>query len=306
MLTQTIDHYHSQTKETIVSACRLFGVNRQVYYRRKKMVQTNQERACKVISLVQAVRALMPRIGTRKLYYLLQEELSELGVGRDRLFDILRANHLLIKSKRSYRTTTNSYHRFHKHKDLVTGIVPQKPEQIWVSDITYIGNRYNHRYLALVTDAYSKKIVGYDLSSSLSADGAIRALKMGIKQRSYVNNTLIHHSDRGLQYCCDDYQDLLSKKKIKCSMTESYDPYSNAVAERVNGILKLEFQLENYNVKLPVMKQLVENSIQIYNTMRPHYSCYMKAPEQMHNQSEIKIRTYKKTEPFKVNLERFC
>ena len=306
MLTRTIDYYHSKTKETIVSACRLFGVNRQVYYRCKKTVQAKQERAYKVISLVQAVRALMPRIGARKLYYLLEEELNELSVGRDRLFDILRANHLLIKPKRSYRTTTNSYHRFHKHKDLITGIVPQKPEQIWVSDITYIGNRDNHQYLALVTDAYSKKIVGYDLSSSLSAEGALRALKMGIKQRSYTNNTLIHHSDRGFQYCCDDYQDLLTSKKIKCSMTESYDPYANAVAERVNGILKLEFQFENYNVKLPVMKQLVENSIQIYNTMRPHYSCYMKTPEQMHLQSEINIRTYKKTNPFKASLERIC
>jgi len=247
MLTRTIDHYHRETKETIVSACRLFGVNRQVYYRHKKTVQAKQERAYKAISLVQAVRAQTPRIGTRKLYYLLEEELNELGVGRD---------------------------RFHKHKNLITGIVPHKPEQIWVSDITYIGNRGNHRYLALVIDAYSKKIVGYDLSSNLSAEGAIRALMMGIKQRSYTNNTLIHHSDRGLQYCCDDYQDILTRKKIKCSMTESYDPYANAVAERINGILKLEFQLENYNVKLPVMKQLVENSIQIYNTMRPHYSCY--------------------------------
>jgi putative transposase len=305
MLTRTIDHYHSETKETIVSTCRLFGVNRQVYYRCKKTVQAKQERAYKVISLVQAVRALMPRIGTRKLYYLLEEELNELGVGRDRLFDILRANHLLIKPKRSYRKTTNSYHRFHKHKDLITDIVPNKPEQIWVSDITYIGNRDNHRYLALVTDAYSKKIVGYDLSSSLSAEGVLRALKMGIKQRSYTNNTLIHHSDRGLQYCCDDYQELLTKKKMKCSMTESYDPYANAVAERVNGILKLEFQFENYNVKLPVMKQLVGNSIQIYNTMRPHWSCYMKTPEQMHMQSEINIRTYKKTKPIKASLDRF-
>jgi len=306
MLTRTIDHYHRETKETIVSACRLFGVNRQVYYRRKKTVQAKQERAYKVISLVQAVRAQIPLIGTRKLYYLLEEELNVLGVGRDRLFDILRANHLLIKQKRSYRKTTDSYHRFHKHKNLITGIVPHKPEQIWVSDITYIGNRDNHRYLALVTDAYSKKIVGYDLSSSLSAEGAIRALMMGIKQRSYTNNTLIHHSDRGLQYCCDDYQDILTKKKIRCSMTESYDPYANAVAERVNGILKLEFQFENYNVKLPAMKQLVENSIQIYNTMRPHYSCYMKTPEQMHLQNKINIRTYKKTNPFKARLERIC
>ena len=303
MLTRTIDHYHSKTKETIVSACRLFGVNRQVYYRRKKMVQTKQERAFRVLSLVQAVRALLPRIGTRKLYYLLEAQLNEMGVGRDKLFAILKANHMLIKPKRSYRITTDSHHRFRKHKNLVESLTPVRPEQIWASDITYISNRGNHRYLALVTDTYSKKIVGYDLSASLGADGAIRALKMGLKQRSYKEQKLIHHSDRGFQYCCDGYQEILTKKKVTCSMTESYDPYANAVAERVNGILKQEFQLEDHNVGLPVMKDLVSNSVEIYNQKRPHYSCHMKTPEQMHKQAQIKIRSYKKTNRTRANLD---
>jgi transposase InsO family protein len=166
-----------------------------------------------------------------------------------------------------------------------------------------MGNRGNHRYLALVTDTYSKKIVGYDLSTSLGSDGAIRALKMGLKQRSYKEQTLIHHSDRGFQYCCDDYQEILTKKKVKCSMTESYDPYANAVAERVNGILKQEFQLEDHNVELPVMKDLVRNSVEIYNQKRPHYSCHMKTPEQMHKQAQIKIRSYKKTNRTRANLD---
>jgi transposase InsO family protein len=253
--------------------------------------------------MVMEVRQQMPRIGTRKLYYLLQDQLMDLGVGRDRLFAILKANHMLIRPKRSFRRTTDSYHRFRKHKNLIESTTPARPEQIWASDITYLGNRGNHRYLALITDTYSKKIVGYDLSESLGTAGAIRALKMGLRQRSYKEKKLIHHSDRGFQYCCDDYQKVLARKKVKCSMTESYDPYANAVAERVNGILKQEFLLEDYNVKLPVLKELVRNSIEIYNKKRPHYSCDMKTPEQMHKQAQIKIRSYKKTNRTRANLD---
>lgn len=297
MLTRTIDYYKAEKGETIVSACELFGVSRQVYYRSKQSLPRRQAIAAKVVELVLSIRQQMPRIGTRKLYYLLQGQLNDIGVGRDKLFAILKANHMLIRPKKNYRKTTDSYHRFNKHKNLIGGFIPQKPEQVWVSDITYIGSRGNHRYLALVTDAYSKKIVGYDLSSSLSAAGAIKALRMGLKQRRYKTNGLIHHSDRGLQYCCDDYQEILIKKKIKCSMTESYDPYANAVAERVNGILKQEFNLEEFDAKLPAIRLLVKDSVKIYNTKRPHLSCQMKTPEQMHKQSSIKIKTYKKINP---------
>jgi len=303
MLTRTIDFYREETKETLVSTCGLFGVNRQVYYRRKRAIQKRQDTASKVVEMVMEVRQQMPRIGTRKLYYLLQDQLMDLGVGRDRLFAILKANHMLIRPKRSFRRTTDSYHRFRKHKNLIESTTPARPEQIWASDITYLGNRGNHRYLALITDTYSKKIVGYDLSESLGTAGAIRALKMGLRQRSYKEKKLIHHSDRGFQYCCDDYQKVLARKKVKCSMTESYDPYANAVAERVNGILKQEFLLEDYNVKLPVMKELVRNSIEIYNKKRPHYSCDMKTPEQMHKQAQINIRSYKTTNRTRANLD---
>jgi len=284
----------------------LFGVSRQVYYRSKESVKRGQAIARQVVYMVQEVRYEMPRLGTRKLYYLLKPRLKEISIGRDRLFSILKANHLLITPARSYRKTTDSHHRFHKHKNLVTGIVPAKPEQVWVADITYIGTRGNQQYLSLVTDAYSKKIVGYDVSGSLSADGAIRALTQGLKNRSYKDNTLIHHSDRGLQYCCDDYQGILTKMKVKCSMTESYDPYANAVAERVNGILKQEFLLEDYRVKLPVMKELVKNSIEIYNAKRPHWSCNMLTPNQMHKQDVVKIKCYKKTGRFKASFETSC
>ena len=306
MLTRTVDQSRQEERETIVSACDLFGVSRQVYYRSIQTVKRKQATAMQVVGMVHEIRRDMPRLGTRKLYYLLRDRLNEIGVGRDRLFSILKANHLLLKPVRSYRKTTDSHHRFRKHKNLIAELVPSKPEQVWVADITYIGNRENQQYLALVTDAYSKKIVGYDVSNSLSAQGAISALKKGLKSRTYKTNTLIHHSDRGLQYCCDDYQKVLARRNVKCSMTESYDPYANAVAERINGILKQEFILENYQVKLPVMKELVKNSIRIYNNKRPHWSCGMLTPEQMHKQNVVKIKSYKKTDRFKTSFESVC
>lgn len=235
----------------------------------------------------------MPRIGTRKLYYLLQNQLQEFGIGRDKLFRILKANHLLIKPKRSYHITTNSHHRFRKHKNSVDGLAINNPEQVWVADITYVGNRKNPMYLALVTDAYSKKIKGYNVSNSLETKGSLNALKMAIKNREYPNQKLIHHSDRGLQYCSNQYQKLINNKKIICSMTESYDPYQNAVAERINGILKQEFLLNTKNIDLKTMKTLVKKSINIYNKDRPHWSNYMLTPDKMHQQNKVKMRTYK-------------
>ncbi len=181
-----------------------------------------------------------------------------------------------------------------------------KPEQVWVSDITYIGSRTNHSYLALITDAYSKKIVGYNFSSSLSADSSIKALNMAIKNRKYKNRSLIHHSDKGIQYCCNEYQKILNNYKISCSMTESYDPYQNAIAERVNGILKDEFSLEKYKVDYNTMSDLITNSIYIYNTMRPHFSCNMLTPEQMHKQNNMRIKTYKKTDSCKTMHATIC
>jgi len=243
----------------------------------------------------------MPRIGTRKLYHILEEPLRDLHVGRDKLFQILKANHMLIVPRRCYHKTTNSNHRFHKHKNLVENIDIIRPEQVWVSDITYINGRQNI-YLAMVTDAYSKKIMGYDISDSLAADGTIRALKMADKKRMYRQELLIHHSDRGLQYCSDSYQKLLENKKIVPSMTEAYDPYANAVAERVNGIIKQEFLLEDYKVDLKTMQLLISEAVMTYNKKRPHLSCYMNTPEQMHLQRKIKIKSYKKSGSCKVNL----
>jgi transposase InsO family protein len=252
-----------------------------------------QDKASEVVSLVMGVRRLMPRIGTRKLYHLLEEPLTTLGVGRDKLFDVLRANQMLIAPKRQYRQTTNSKHMFYKHKNLVLNRIPTRPEEIWVSDITYVGSRGKHTYLALVTDAYSKKIVGYDLSDSLSADGAVRALQMACRGRMYKQLPLIHHSDRGIQYCCDQYQKQLSKHGLQVSMTESYDPYANAVAERVNATIKHEFLLEDLSCDLSTQQKVVAQSVAIYNELRPHLSCGMLTPNEMHSQNEKEIVTYR-------------
>jgi transposase InsO family protein len=272
----------------------LFGYSRQVYYRAIKAERVKRQRAQKVVALVIEKRIAMPRIGTRKLYHLLQPELKALGIGRDKMFHILKANHMLIQPKKSYHITTNSHHRFRKHKNLISHLPIIRPEQLWVADITYVGTRENPMYLALVTDAYSKKIMGYNVSNSLSTDGALSTLKQAIKNRKYPDKPLIHHSDRGFQYCSTLYQKQLEKAGITCSMTESYDPYANAVAERINGILKQEFIEVVKADKLEIMKLLVQDSITIYNQRRPHLSCQMHTPEQMHRQCSIKIKTYKK------------
>ena len=281
----------------------MFGASRQVYYRRLNTEECMQNKAQEVIRLVQTVRSQLPRLGTRKLYHLLYEPLRTLNVGRDTLFAIMKANHLDIKPKRQYHVTTNSHHRFRKHKNLVEGLEINKPEQVWVSDITYVGSRSNPQYLSLVTDAYSKKIMGYDLSESLAVEGSLRALKKALRGRKYRNRPLIHHSDRGLQYCSNEYQDVLKTNHITPSMTESYDPYANAVAERVNGILKDEFMIEKFALDMSLKKQYIEDCIEKYNRLRPHYSCHLLTPEQMHNQDMIKTKTYKTSTSLKASLK---
>lgn len=280
----------------------MIGINRQVYYRLNWRKAKGQETAKKVIDIVNKGRMKMPRLGSRKLYLKHYQSFTTIGVGRDKLFKILKANHLLIKPLKSYRVTTDSHHRFRKHKNLVSSTIINRPEQVWVSDITYIGNRGNHRYLALVTDAYSKKIVGYDISNSLNASGTIRAINMAVRSRRYKNEQLIHHSDRGIQYCCNEYQKLLMQNKIICSMTETYDPYENAVAERINRVLKEEFLLEKYDVDLETMKKIIQETVNVYNNDRPHISCQMKTPTEMHKQRIIKMKTYRKENSYQENL----
>jgi putative transposase len=274
-------------------ACILFGIDRQVYYRKIKRRIIKQDIAQLVVNMVLEIRKLMPRIGSKKLYYMLHQDLKILKIGRDKFIDILRANHLLIVPKRSYHITTNSYHRFRKYKNELLDLQINRPEQVWVSDITYIGQRESPCYLSLITDAYSKKIVGYNVSDNLNTQSSLVALKLAIKQRKNKTMPLIHHSDRGLQYCANEYQKILSKNDIQPSMTQNSDPYENAVAERVNGILKQEFFIDKYNKELSIMKQIIKETVFVYNEKRPHFSNHMLTPNQMHKQSELKMKTYK-------------
>ncbi|MDO5981353.1 IS3 family transposase [Flavivirga spongiicola] len=277
-----MEYYKEAHKETLVSTCKLLGVDRQVYYRAIKSKAQRQAIVQKVIALVRGIRNVMPKLGARKLYHLLKKELSALKVGRDKLFKILRANHMLITPKKSYHITTDSHHRFRKHKNLISTMEIEKPESVWVSDITYVGTRSNPSYLALITDAYSKKVVGYNISDSLSMEGSLQALNMALGNRMYKNQPLIHHSDRGLQYCSNEYQQLLMSNNISSSMTEKYDPYENAIAERVNGILKQEFDIARSIKDLDIKKKLIKDAIDIYNDQRPHLSNHMLTPEKMH------------------------
>jgi len=244
------------------------------------------------------IRSKMPRLGTRKLYYLLKEELIALNIklGRDVLFNFLRAEQLLIKPKRSYTRTTNSKHWMKKYPNLILNMEITRPEQVWVSDITYIKTTSGNSYLSLVTDAYSKKIMGYELLDNLSAAGPLAALGMALKNRKY-NGELIHHSDRGLQYCSAEYVQRLKDNHINISMTRNGDPYENAIAERINGILKYEFLwIDGFKDHLQAM-QIIKQSIGIYNLERPHLSCEMMTPELTHNQQKIKRKLWNKKSP---------
>ena len=280
----------------------MFGIDRQVYYRKTRKIVSKQNKAEEVVLMINDIRKTMPRIGTRKLYHLLLDKLKLMKIGRDKFFDILRANHLLIQPKRSYHVTTNSHHRFRKHQNRILNLEINRPEQVWVSDITYIGKRDNPCYLSLVTDAYSKKIMGYYVADNLNSESTLVALKMALKQRKHKTFPLIHHSDRGLQYCSNEYQKELNKNKILCSMTQNSDPYENAVAERINGVLKQEFMIDKYNRKAEIMKQVIKEAVDTYNEFRPHYSNYMLTPNQMHTQNFIKMRTYKTKNSSKPEL----
>lgn len=237
----------------------------------------------------------MPRLGTRKLYYLLKDELiaRNIKIGRDVLFSFLRAEQLLIKPKRSYTKTTDSKHWMKKYPNLILDMEITRPEQVWVSDITYIKTTSGNSYLSLVTDAYSKKIMGYELLENLSAAGPVKALNMALKNRTY-KHALIHHSDRGLQYCSAEYVQRLKDNHINISMTQNGDPYENAIAERVNGILKYEFLwIDGFKDHLQAI-QVIKQSIGIYNQDRPHLSCQMMTPEATHDQQKIKRKLWNK------------
>ncbi len=247
-----------------------------------------------VIQMVKPIRKEMPRLGTIKLYKLIKPELEKMDIkiGRDKLFELLREEKMLVRKKKNYTKTTNSFHRFRKYKNLIKNKEVKRPEQVWVSDITYIRTEDKFEYLSLITDYYSKRIVGYHLADSLKTEGPLIALEMAIKSRKYPNRKLIHHSDRGFQYCSPIYTKLLKDNHIKISMTENGDPYENAIAERVNGILKDEFDIaEGFVNHIQAVKE-IKRSIETYNTKRPHLSCEMMTPDQAHIEGKFILKKW--------------
>jgi putative transposase len=273
--------------------CDLFGYTKQAYYKQFTHQSTRIKQQHRMKEAVLAIRHQMPRLGTRKLHFLLKT--GNAMIGRDRLFELLRAEGMLITKRKNYTVTTNSKHWMRKYPNHVKELVLDRPEQLWVADITYIDTIDGNAYLHLITDAYSKQIMGYELCNNMEAVSTLKALTMALTNRQYKDQPLIHHSDRGLQYCSKVYIDTLTKNNITISMTESGSPYDNAVAERINGILKDEFGLGEKLNGLEETKVQAEQSINIYNLLRPHLSCQMLTPKQMHQQQNIKIKSYKKT-----------
>ncbi|MCW4017700.1 MAG: IS3 family transposase [Candidatus Bathyarchaeota archaeon] len=269
---------------SISKVCACFDLKRDAYYKYQQRWERYKYFESKVIQLVREERKELPRVGVRKLYEALQPsfEAAHIKVGRDSLFDILRANNMLVKRKRAYAKTTNSYHHFHKYNNLIKDMEVTKPNQVWVSDITYIRTVKGFCYLALITDMYSRKIIGYDLSDSLELAGCLRALRKALWHTKPAAG-LIHHSDRGVQYCSHMYVNELKRKGIKISMTEEKHCYENAIAERVNGILKDEFYLDQCFFSTAHAKRATKSAIKVYNNKRLHLSLRYKTPNTVFN-----------------------
>lgn len=264
--------------------CRLFGKSRQAYYQLEKRRDQSQAGDEIVLTYVRAIRARQPRMGTRKLYWLLKAVIKEndIKMGRDKFFRLLRDHGLLVKPRRRRIQTTDSKHGYRKYPNIIKEYEPCGPEQIWSSDITYVSTEEGFVYVSLVTDQYSRKIMGYSVHATLEAEGPLQALSMALKNRSHSGTRLIHHSDRGIQYCSEEYIRLLERNGIQISMSAPGNPYENAVAERVNGIVKTEFYLDGYFRNIDQVRKAVKETVALYNNHRPHASCDYLTPEQAH------------------------
>lgn len=267
--------------------CSWFGVTRQAYYQSKHRELYELIGQEILIAQITTIREDHKRLGGRKLFFMLEDFMKDhqIKMGRDALFDLLRDHNLLIKQRKRYHVTTNSNHWMKKYPNLIKDIEPLGPNHIWVSDITYWKTKAGHYYISFITDAYSRKIVGYHVADTMEALESVAALKMAIKILKPGVTGLIHHSDRGSQYCSSAYVKTLKKAGIKISMTEKGDPLENAIAERVNGIIKGEY-LFDYEIKsLPKAKQVLKSVVRLYNEDRPHSSISNATPSQVHNNS---------------------
>ncbi|WP_339614452.1 IS3 family transposase [uncultured Winogradskyella sp.] len=272
------------TSLTTITHC--FGLKRDAFYKHKNRADKRLKLEQQIIKIVKQRRKSLPREGVRKLVRSLNEEFDKanLKVGRDTLFKVLREHKMLTLRRKTSARTTNSYHRFYKYNNSIKDLEITRPNQVWASDITYIRTVKGFCYLALITDMYSRKIVGYDLSDSLELNGCVRALNKAIYQAKNIKQ-LIHHSDRGIQYCSNVYTQILKRKKIGISMTEENHCYENAMAERVNGILKDEFYFDQTFANVAHAKRAAKNAINLYNEIRLHLSLDYKTPNMVYQLS---------------------
>ena len=264
--------------------CKVFDHSRQGFHKHMLLRTERDLQAEQVLSIVASIRARQPRVGCRKMHLEVNRRLLHLGqvpIGRDRMFTLLRENQLLVKPLRRKTYTTDSYHRFRTYRNLLKTVVPSGPNQVWAADITYLRHRRGFCYLFLLTDVYSRKVVGYTLSESLAVEGGLKALRMARRQNDLAEG-VIHHSDRGIQYCCDAYVTELKKHKMHISMTEVNHCYENSLAERVNGTLKNELMLGEVFRHHKQAVLATKQAIEIYNNERWHESLNYDTPSMRH------------------------
>ncbi len=280
---------------SLAMLCKFFGKTRQAWYKANQKREFADMKALLIVEQVEHIRKYLPKIGGRKLFFMLESFFKKhrFKIGRDKFFDLLRDHDLLIKKKRKRARTTYFNHLYKKHPNRTHQLLISSADRVWISDITYIRIGKGFAYLSLTTDAYSRKIVGYCLSPTLNAEGSIKALRMALKQRQDSTKSLIHHSDRGIQYCCTSYVSILKKNNIKVSMTQHGDPRENALAERIHKTIKEEFL--NYRIHLSFETALtsIRRTIKIYNEMRPHASIDYLTPSQAHHRTGLLKRRWK-------------
>lgn len=278
----------------------MLGFTRQGYYQYWQRQAGQVSYDADILQLVRKIRQDHPRIGGRKLYRMLEKEFleREIKMGRDGFFDLLAANKLLIRRRRRKMRTTFSGHPFRKYPNLIKELVVERPNQLWVSDITYWFTQFGCLYISLVTDAYSKRIMGYSVAPTLGSVHCKAALQMALKKiKKRTAKTLIHHSDRGIQYCSAIYIGLLDAYHVQISMTETGDPLENPIAERINGILKNEYLAHRGVYSLAQAELVLDQAVFLYNYKRPHLSCDMLVPDQAHNGEKKLKRRWKNYYP---------
>lgn len=278
---------------SLANLCSWFGLTRQAYYQSKNRVEKDLIEQEILLDKIGDIRKDHKRLGGRKLFFKLETFMHEhnIKMGRDAFFDLLRDNKLLIKQRKRHHVTTNSNHWMKKYPNLIKDIEPLGPNHVWVSDITYWKTKGGHYYISFITDAYSRKIVGYHVADTMEAIESATALKMAIKTLKISAEGLIHHSDRGSQYCSSMYVNMLKKEGIKISMTENGDPLENAIAERMNGIIKGEYLFDYLIKTLLNAKEVLKSVVKLYNEDRPHSSIGNAMPSQVHNNdTDIEIK----------------